>query len=97
VAGRTEVPEIALTAITVEALAPLLATSAQTRAAVARARRFLERWQLRPGRVPAALDPTFAEGAFPLSPVVPFGRGDATAHALLALREPQAGRRVRRT
>jgi len=84
--GRTEVPEIALTAITIEALAPLVSTSARVRTAVARARRFLERRQLRPGRVPAALDPAFAEGAFPLSPVAPFARGDVTAHALLALR-----------
>ena len=84
--GRTDVPEIALTAISVEALAPLLPASPSTRAAVARARRFLERWQYRPGRVSAALDPAFAEGSFPLSPIAPFSRGDVTAHALLALR-----------
>jgi AMMECR1 domain-containing protein len=90
-AGQTEVPEIALTAITIEALAPLVSASARTRAAVARARRFLERWQFRPGRVPAALDPAFAEGAFPLSPIASFARGDVTAHAVLALRASSEG------
>jgi hypothetical protein len=79
------VVEVALTAITIEALAPLVVVSARTRAAVARACRFLERWQFRPGCVPAALDPAYAEGAFPLSPIASFSRGDVTAHAALAL------------
>ncbi len=80
---RTDVPDLALTALTIEALAPLRRTSA--RAAIDRARRYLARWQFVPGLVPASLEPDLAEGAFPLSPVVPFARGDVTAHALLAL------------
>jgi hypothetical protein len=79
----TAVPEIALTAVCAEALAPL--PSAEARSAAARARAFLRRWQLLPDRVPAALDPKLAIGAFPASPVADLLRGDITAHALLAL------------
>jgi hypothetical protein len=82
-AAVTGLPELALTALSVEALAPLRHASA--RAALDRARRFLEAWQFLPGRVPGLLDPEFAEGAFPLTPVHPFARGDVTAHAVLAL------------
>jgi hypothetical protein len=83
--AETEIPELALTALTVEALAPLVRSSAAARAAVLRGQRFLERWQFRPGHIPGALDPDRAEGAFPLSPVASYARGDVTAHALLAL------------
>jgi AMMECR1 domain-containing protein len=78
------VPELALTALTVEALAAGPATS-EARAAVARGRAFLARWQFVPGCVPAALEPRAALGAFPLSPVVSVLRCDVTAHCLLAL------------
>jgi hypothetical protein len=79
----TPVPEIALTAITAEALA--LLDSSSSRSALARARAFLRRWQLLPGRISAALDPAMSVGAFPASPVADLLRGDITAHALLAL------------
>jgi hypothetical protein len=78
------VPQLAQTAAAVEALAGLPSRAAQ--AAVARGAAFLRRWQVRPGRVPAPLDPALAAGAFPASPVVDWLRADVTAHALLALR-----------
>lgn len=79
----TAIPELALTALTIEALAGLPDREART--AVARARRFLERWQLRPGNIPAALDPALAMGAFPASPITPLLRCDVVAHVRLAL------------
>lgn len=81
--GVTPVPELALTAVTVEALAP--SSSAQARAGVARARAFLMRWQLLGEGIPAALDVAMADGAFPISPVCESLRCDVTGHALLAL------------
>jgi hypothetical protein len=79
------VPELAVTAVTIEALAagPRSAAGA---AAIARGRAFLTRWQLAPGKIPAAIDPASAMGAFPASPVASALRCDVTAHALLALR-----------
>jgi hypothetical protein len=74
------VPETALTAVTVEALAPLPAA----RPAVRRARAFLRAWQI-PDDPPAPLLPDAAAGAFPASPVVESLRVDVTGHALLAL------------
>jgi AMMECR1 domain-containing protein len=74
------VPETALTAVTVEALAPLPAA----RPAVRRARAFLRAWQI-PDDPPAALLPDIAAGAFPASPVVEMLRVDVTGHAMLAL------------
>lgn len=74
------VPETALTAVTVEALAPLPAA----RSAVRRARAFLRAWQI-PADPPAPLLPDVAAGAFPASPVVELLRVDITAHAMLAL------------
>jgi AMMECR1 domain-containing protein len=75
-----EVPEIAPTALVVEALDGL----PDAGAAVRRGRRFLLASQLAP--VPAPLDPSLATGAFPLTPVlVDVLRCDVTAHALLAL------------
>jgi len=74
------VPETALTAVTVEALAPLPAA----RAAVRRARAFLRAWQI-PDDPPASLVPD-AAGAFPASPVLETLRVDITGHAMLALR-----------
>jgi hypothetical protein len=82
-ADVTEVPELALTALTVEALEGLDAPGAV--AAVERGRAFLRRWQLQADRVPACLDPALAVGAFPASPVALLLRADITAHAVLAL------------
>jgi hypothetical protein len=79
----TAVPEVALTALAAEALR--LAPGREARAALERARSFLLRWQLVPPRIPAALDPELASGAFPASPVADLLRADVTAHALLAL------------
>jgi hypothetical protein len=77
VAAAGPVPEIALTAIAVEALA-----GEREAAAIARARAFLLRWQ----SVPCGpVDPSVAAGAFPLSPIDDRLRCDVTAHALLAL------------
>ena len=80
----TTVPEVALTALTVEALAG--ATSADARHAVARAREFLLAWQFTRKRIPAALDHEAALGAFPASPVASVLRCDIVGHAVLAAR-----------
>lgn len=77
-----EVPETALTALAVEALAG----SAAHRAPMERAIGFLRSIALHDEEdVPAPLDPTHALGAFPLGPQADFLRSDVTAHALLAL------------
>jgi hypothetical protein len=83
-ANVTAVPEIALTSIVVEALADSRDPAANR--AVVRAREFLRSWQLAGEGLPASLDPAFAEGAFPASPVNATLRCDITAHAVLALR-----------
>jgi AMMECR1 domain-containing protein len=80
--GVRAVPETALTAVTVEALAPAESV-ASARAAVRRGRAFLGAWQI-PDDVPAALVRE-AAGAFPASPVVESLRVDVTGHAMLAL------------
>jgi AMMECR1 domain-containing protein len=82
-AALGDVPEIALTAVTIEALGELSWSSSRT--AITHARRFLERWQFAEHSTPAALDPALADGAFPISPVMSFARCDVTGHALLAL------------
>jgi hypothetical protein len=82
-ASVTAVPEVALTAVTIEALAGVK-TAAAT-AACRRARGFLARWQVTPERSWAPMDPLLAAGAFPASPVSYHLRSDITAHALLAL------------
>jgi hypothetical protein len=79
----TEVPEIALTSLAVEALARQ--PSPWARAAVKRARQFIGRTQLVGDRVYAALDPQLASGAFPASVISDWLRCDVTAHAVLAL------------
>src|SRR5882724_3984622 len=81
-AGRGEVPETALTAITVEALARLRSPAAEN--AVRRGQAFLRRWQAG-ADTPAALDPALARGAFPASPTASLLRCDVSGHALLAL------------
>jgi hypothetical protein len=81
-ARTAEVPETALTALAIEALAG----SAPHASAASRARRFLETLAFhREDDVPAALDPALALGAFPLAPHADFLRSDVTAHALLAI------------
>jgi AMMECR1 domain-containing protein len=79
--ATTHVPEIAITALTAEALA--VSPDRAARAAVRRARAFLERWQITE-RGPACAA-TAAFGAFPASPVSMLLRGDMTGHALGAL------------
>ncbi len=75
----TPVPETALTAVAVEALAGL--PTREARRAVVRGRAFLAARQVLD--VPAAMHPS-ALGAFRASPVAPILRCDVTAHAALA-------------
>jgi AMMECR1 domain-containing protein len=79
----TAIPEVALTALAVEALATHPAPFSG--AAARHARSFIARTQLVGDRVYGALDPSMAWGAFPTSPVVDWLRCDVTAHAVLAL------------
>jgi AMMECR1 domain-containing protein len=81
--STTAVPEVALTALAVEALS--VHRTPQSRAARRRARSFIGRSQLVGDRVYGALDPSMAWGAFPASPVIDYLRGDVTGHAVLAL------------
>jgi AMMECR1 domain-containing protein len=81
--GPGSVPELARTAATVEALAPL--DSPEARAACQRARRFLLAHQLHGERCAKAADPLLVHGAFPQTPVHDFLQIDVTGHALLAL------------
>jgi hypothetical protein len=76
-------PELALTAVTVEALS--LSRVPAARRACELAREFLEKNQLLSDSLPEARDPDRVHGAFPLTPVHPFLRSDVTAHALIAL------------
>lgn len=79
----TRIPETALVAVAVEALArsPTRAARAAARSATS----FLSSVQLLGERIPASLDPDRTQGAFPLSLVLDGLRADVTAHALLAL------------
>lgn len=79
------VPELALTAVVVEALAPSASRSREVTQATVRARRFLRRWQCLPEQAPGAFDLRTALGAFPGSPVHAGLRVDVTGHVLLAL------------
>ena len=81
--GRNSVPELARTAITVEAL--LAVDSAAARAACARARAFLLEHQVNGERYALTADPGLVHGAFPQTPVHDYLQVDVTAHALLAL------------
>lgn len=76
-------PELALTALTVEALRVCPRSTASSRA-MARALRFLERWQWRRDNRPAAYMPGACEGAYPCAPTSRILRCDVTAHAVLA-------------
>jgi hypothetical protein len=83
--NRTEVPEVALTALTVEALRGVRQTG-PVRAAVARGEEFIRSWQIDPEDAPAAFDLEKAAGAFMGSPISSRLRADVTGHALLVLR-----------
>jgi len=87
-AAMTPVPQTAITGLSVEALAGR--TESWARASVARGREFLARMQVAGSRIPAALDPGLAHGAFLASPCAALLRCDVTAHALLALLTPAA-------
>jgi AMMECR1 domain-containing protein len=82
--GITEVPEVALTALTVEALRGVPATR-DVRAAILRGKEFLRKWQIKEGHVPAPFDPIASVGAFRGSPISCGLRGDVSGHAYLAL------------
>jgi hypothetical protein len=82
-AAVTPVPEVALTALSVEALT--LHPASWARSAAARGGDFLRSLQLVGPRLYGALDPALARGALPASPVADLLRGDVTGHALLAL------------
>jgi AMMECR1 domain-containing protein len=82
-AGPTSPPEVAITAVALEALARHRAAFA--RAAVERGHAFLAGAQLVGDRIYGALDPAAARGAFPVTPVNDALRCDVTAHAVLAL------------
>jgi hypothetical protein len=82
-AGVTPIPETALTALAVEALAPL--SSRTARDAVRRAKKFLLAAQFLGERIPISLEPRTAHGAFPLSCIFEGLRSDVTGHALLAI------------
>jgi AMMECR1 domain-containing protein len=82
--SRTEVPEVALTALTVEALRGVRQTG-PVRAATARGEEFIRSWQVGCEDAPAAFDLDSAVGAFLGSPISSGLRADVTGHALLAL------------
>ncbi len=81
--GTGPVPELALTAITVEALAP--ARAEPVRRARRMAREFLHQSQLLTDAPPETRDEGRVRGAFPLTPVHGFLRCDVTAHAVLGM------------
>ena len=84
----TRAPEVAITALTVEALRAVLGRGrdAGVVAAIARGSRFLEGCQLTRGSVPGPYVPE-TEGAFSAVPGSSLLRGDVTGHAVLALLE----------
>jgi len=82
--SKTGVPEIALTALTVEALRGVRST-AEVRAAIARGEAFLRSWQIDAENAPAAFDVDASAGAYLGSPISSGLRADVTGHAFLAL------------
>jgi AMMECR1 domain-containing protein len=80
----TGVPELALTAVTLEALRT--ADRAPTRRARELLGSFLDEHQILGDVLPEASAPERTHGAFPLTPVHGFLRADVTAHAVLARR-----------
>jgi hypothetical protein len=79
------VPEIAVTAVVLEALAGARGSSRAATRAIERGRTFLRRWQCVLDRAPGLVDLRTALGAFPASPIDAGLRVDVTGHALLAL------------
>jgi AMMECR1 domain-containing protein len=79
----SNLPEVALTALTGEVLAH--GASAEVLRVRELVLGFLRQYQLDGSESGAFLSPSAVRGAFPLSPVHPFLRSDVTAHALLAL------------
>lgn len=79
------VPELALTAVVMEALAPSASRSRAVAQATVRARQFLRRWQCLPEHAPGSINLRTALGAFPGSPIHAGLRVDVTGHALVAL------------
>ncbi len=86
--GAGTLPEVALTALVVEALAG--ATERSARTARARAFAFVLRQQHLAHVPPDVREPESAFGAFPLTPVHAYLRSDVTAHAVLALASMRA-------
>ena len=82
--AATGVAEVAITALTLEALRVFKPTRA-TRSAIAAAEAFLLRCQLRSSTLPGLFTTLGTEGAFTASPTSSLLRCDVTAHALLAL------------
>jgi len=81
--GAGTLPEVALTALVVEALARATERAAQTARAGALA--FVLRQQHLAHVPPDIAEPELAFGAFPLTPVHAYLRTDVTAHALIAV------------
>jgi hypothetical protein len=92
-AGAGSVPEVALTALVVEALAG--APDRGARAARTRALDFVLRQQHLTHVPPDVRTPQTAFGAFPLTPVHAYLRSDVTAHAVLALAPERADWKLR--
>jgi AMMECR1 domain-containing protein len=86
--SMTPIPEVALTALTVEALRSVRPTKA-VRAAIDRGSAFVSAWQVTAARAPAAFDVDCSVGAFVGSPIASGLRADVTAHAYLALAGPR--------
>jgi hypothetical protein len=82
--SKTPIPEVALTALTVEALRSVR-PSRPVRAAIERGIAFVSACQVSADRVPAAFSPDASIGAFPGSPISSGLRADVTAHAYLAM------------
>jgi hypothetical protein len=78
------VPEIALTALTLEALRGVRPTPS-VRSAIRRAEAFVAAWQIDSDQAPAAFDAKGSHGAFMGTPISCSLRADVTGHALLAL------------
>jgi hypothetical protein len=80
----TPIPEVALTALTVEALRSVRPTRA-VREAIQRGAAFVSAWQVTTENAPAAFALDASVGAFVGSPIASGLRADITAHAYLAL------------
>ncbi len=86
----TPVPEVAVTALTVEALRSVRPTRS-VRGAILRGLAFISAWQVTADRAPAAFSLDASVGAFVGTPISSSLRADVTAHAYLALNEVRLG------